>query len=294
MKKIENHPILGEIQNDYYNNAVTYHIYWDTPENEKYNRLLRKKYLYRPYCMSDCPKGWSKEVFELLQTIDKELGIEYNTATNGGMNFNGNLFDWFIKEPFETAFLCHLEFLLFHEFGNPKFPKKRFWPTSLKERLRQLPGRLSNIPKYLYRDMVSGLHKATVRYINPMLNRVLRKRVRLSQIKEKYGNLTIYFTAPDCYSDWIDREIRKTEVKLSLKGCYWPLSGFWNSYSGYHVNSKFRPDVIVATPREDGTIDVVQSCYRGVIKDVLGDEEFEKFKGTVKEKILKTDSESAS
>ena len=296
MKKIESHPILGEIQNDHFNNSVTYHKYWNTPENKKYHELLRKKYLDRPYCMSDCPIGWSKEVFELLQKIDKELGIEFNTTTNGGMNFGGGLFDWFIKTPFETAFLCHLEFLIFHEFGNPKFSRKRYWPSSLWERIKQLPGRITSIPKHVYQDFKSGVNKTTVRYVNPILNRLLKKRVELSQVKEKYGSLTIYFSGPDCFSNWIDQEIHKTEVKLAIKGCYWPLKGFWNSYSGYWANTKHNPEVIVAKLRDDGCIDVTKSVYRQAIKEVLGDEEFEKFKLTVEEKILRPepDSELAS
>ena len=51
----------------------------------------------------------------------------------------------------------------------------------------------------------------------------------MSQIKEKYGQLMVYFSAEN--DKEIDRLIRKCEVKLARKGAYYPLEkmGEWKT-----------------------------------------------------------------
>ena len=277
MKKKENHPILGEIENDSYNNGITYHKSWDTPENGKWNKLLHEKYLERPYCSSDCPLAWSKEVYELLEMLDKEFGIQYNTSSIRGYGFKGNPLKWFVLDPLRSLTVAHVEYLLCKSFSPDNKWLVRHWPKKLVDRLKAFPKRLFGSIKSIPNYFSVGLKRIKVVYINRLLNKVLKKKIQLSQVKEKYGSLTIYFNSPEYLNDYIDKEIKKTEVKLALKGAYYPLESFWNSYSSWATGTKFHPDLITAELGENGISHVKETGYRNVIKEMLSEAEFEEF-----------------
>ncbi len=276
------HPVLGEIKNDRYNNGVTYHKAWDTPENKKWNEILHKEYLERPYCSSDCPLAWSKEVYELLKSIDKKFGIQYNTSSIRGYSVRGNPVKWFITDPLKSVTIHHIEFIIGKNFTDDRKWIVRHWPKELSERLKSLPKRIFDSFVGLFGDYVRAIRNVKVVYINRYLNKLLNKQVQLSQVKEKYGSLTIYFSAPDYLDEYIEKQIKIVEVKLSLKGAYHSLSSFWNSYSGWATGTEYHPDVITTEKNENGTFYVKKTGYRGIIKDMVPKEEFDRLRSIEK------------
>jgi hypothetical protein len=275
MKKMENHPILGEIENDRYNNGITYHKSWDTSENRRWNELLHNRYLERPYCSSDCPLAWSKEVYELLDMLDRKFGIEYNTSSIRGYNFKGSPLRWFVLDPLKSITVAHIEYLMCKSISQENQWLVKHWPKSLVDRLKAFPKRFFDSVISLPNYTVQALRKTKVAYINRILNRVLRKQIQLSQVKEKFGSLTIYFSSPNYLDEYIDDEIRRTEVKLALKGAYHPLESFWNSYNGWATGTKHHPDVIT-TESKGGTSYVKKTVYRNILKEMLPEEQFHK------------------
>ena len=73
-----------------FNNDVTYDERWGTSENRKYLRKLENKYLHRSICSPSCPVGWAKEVYDLLEHLDSEFGIAYNTTSMDGFMIKSN------------------------------------------------------------------------------------------------------------------------------------------------------------------------------------------------------------
>jgi len=86
-----------------YNNEVTYNKKWETPENKAALKKLYDKFFDRSYAAPSCPIAWAPEVLELLELLDKELGIERNTSTIGAYYVQGTPLEWFIIGPFKGA-----------------------------------------------------------------------------------------------------------------------------------------------------------------------------------------------
>jgi hypothetical protein len=214
-----------------FNNDVTYHKQWDTKENEDAFKKLEKKFFDRSYGYPSCPSGWAPEVLALLERIDSELGIERNTETIKSYYPNGSPFEWFIKTP-----LTYL-----------------------------LNGRLD------FSSIVYGFKCLKLKTINPFLNKVLKPKVKLSQIKEKYGYLTFYFDCHPAFEEYIDHLVRETEIKLAIKGAYYPIETFWDSGKSYAVGTEYSPDTISVEHKilndQDYTY-VSETTYRNIMKDM--------------------------
>jgi hypothetical protein len=83
-----------------------------------------------------------------------------------------------------------------------------------------------------------GFRRSRFTLINPIINWVLKPKVNLFQVKEKFGTLRVYFSCTVPIDDCIEMAIKETEVKLSIKGAYLEPKELWeqktiryNSYS---------------------------------------------------------------
>lgn len=243
-----------------YNNEVTYDKKWDTPENRKALETLEKKYFDKSVCYPSCPVAWAPEVLELLETVDKELGLQYNESTMRSYYIQGKPFDHFITGPFKGAWQAfHSNFLKTVDPESERQVKNRALPvfTRLK---KVVDGGLHSI-RY-------GIRAFKISHINPILNKTFKPKVSLSQIKEKYGRMEFYYAAPDCYEQYIDGLISRCKVKLAVKGCYYPIESLYSSACSWSCGTKYRAEEYTVTKDEDGTSTVSITSHRQAMVDL--------------------------
>jgi hypothetical protein len=245
---------------DPYNNSVTYDKKWETKENQKALDLLDKKYFDMSECSPSCPVSWAPEVLALMDLLDKELGIAYNTSTLRAYRPQGNINEWFIVGPWKSAASAFRSHFL---EAPPEWRKKKYSPMEKVERV---------ISAFMH-PIRYGLRCLRILKVNPILNKFKKPKLFLSQVKEKYGSLEVYFSCPDVYEEWVDKEIRKTEMKLAIKGAYYPVESFWNAKISYHVGNEYSPDIVevekgISSYNNEPYINVSKTTYRQVMKDM--------------------------
>lgn len=248
-----------------YNNEITYAKHWDTPENRAALEKLQRKYFDKSECAPDCPVAWAPEVLELMDKLERELGFLHNTQSMRGYYIKGDLTDWFIKNPWLRLFSTFRS----NFFGDGR--KKRIYSkdySSVSYISKPFKQRLSEMVDAFISPIKYGFRASIIKYINPIRNKIEKRKITLGQLKEKYGELTCYFHTSDAYEEYVDREIRKTELKLAMKGAYYPVEGFWDSGIGYSVGTEYRPDTITTSVRDDGTISVSETKYRSLMKEL--------------------------
>lgn len=248
-----------------YNNEVTYADKWDTPENKAAAEILDKKYFDRSICSPSCPVAWAPEVLELLETLDKELGIQYNEQTIRAYRVEGNLWEWFITSPLSNMWHAfHYRFLKAHEEDSRYYKKNIAGVSSMKRLKEVLSAGLDRI-KY-------GIKATRVTYINKHLNKYLKPKLTLSQIKEKYGDLVLYFNCPPAFEDYVENLVRKTKIKLAVKGCFYPVESFWDAGTSYNVGNEWRPDVMSVKESIDSKgvkhITITETKYRAIMQEL--------------------------
>lgn len=247
-----------------YNNEVTYDKKWDTPENRAALEKLRRKYFDSSECSPDCPVAWAPEVLELFEMLDKELGFCHNESTMRGYYIQGDAKKWFLVDPWKNMIYTFYS----NVFKSPKITVYHDDGTRSKKS-KPIGERITDIWKAWWHSIGYGLRAVRIRKVNPILNRIQKNKIRLGQLKEKYGELTVYFSAPDVFEEFIDQEIRKVEIKLAMKGAYYPIESFWDSSTSYSVGTEYRPDIITTKVDEsDGTIDVTKTTYRSAMKEL--------------------------
>ena len=250
----------------HYNNDVTYNDKWETPENKAALEKLEQKYFDNSYCSPSCPTAWAVEVLALMELLDKELGIERNEQTLRAYYPQGTMVDWFVINPWRGLFRAiRSNFFEKAQVRDRKSEKHEYRSKTLAERIASIWSTYTHPYKY-------GIKVLTVTKLNPILNKINKPKLRLSQLKEKYGSLTIYFEAPEAFEEWVSQEIRKTELKLAIKGAYYPVESFWDSGTGYWVGNEYNPDTITATPGVDykgkPEIKVSKTNYRKLMKEL--------------------------
>lgn len=247
-----------------YNNEVTYNEQWNTPENRKALETLQRKFFDKSECSPDCPVAWAPEVLELMETLERELGFYYNESTMRGYYIQGTPKDWFLYDPIlsiKSAFESNI-------LSAPADWSKPRGPDGTRPRKSAVKRFLALLTAPLH-SVGYGFRALKIKYIHPILNKIRKPKIRLGQLKEKYGELTCYFHTTDAFEEYVDREVRKTEIKLALKGCYYPIEGFWTASIGYTVGTEYRPDTITTkVDPKDGTINVKETTYRGVMKEL--------------------------
>jgi hypothetical protein len=242
-----------------YNNDVTYNKKWDTVENLTARKKIVKKFFDRSVCCPDCPTSWAVEVLELLETIDRELGIVRNTQTMNGFNIR-NPFDNWIIAPFMASWR-ELAHTFFTAHDPEKYTSQYLHKISFLKKLKRPVNAFTGNVLYTFRAF-------KVQYINEFLNKILKPKVHLSQIKEKYGELTVYFSTSDVYEEYIERLIKQTEIKLAIKGAYTPIETFWNSTVRYSVGTDYHPDTVKIKQEGDGAIYIEKTTYRDLMKEM--------------------------
>ena len=93
-----------------------------------------------------------------------------------------------------------------------------FWKVVLKN------------PRYAYR-------LAQQRFINPLINRILKPKISLGQVKEKYGTIRLYISGPEYITEYIEKLVRKMEIRLAQKGVYYPVESFYYANTSSWVES---------------------------------------------------------
>jgi len=200
-----------------YNNVITYHEKWNTPENCAAKAELEKKFLPRSHYAPSCPIGWAPEVLAMLSKLDSEFGIYRNESTING---------YFILP-------------------------------------RNIYRTILNLVQHPIRTMNYISNTAKVHYLNPVLNRLLKPKIRLDQIKEKYGALRVYTTTNNRFlDDYIDECVKEVEIKLAIKGCYYPIESFWNSSTSTNSTSYY-PDTITISAGM-----ICRTTYRNIMKNL--------------------------
>lgn len=248
-----------------YNNEITYAAHWDTPENRAALEKLQRKYFDKSECAPDCPVAWAPEVLELMDKLEAELGFLHNTHTMRGYYIQGNPVNWFLKDPWSALFSSFRH----NFFGDGK--KKRVYSDDYKTKTyisKPVKERLHDVSKAFVHPIKYGFRACIIKYVNPIRNKIEKRKITLGQLKEKYGELTCYFHTPDSYEEYVDREVRKTELKLAIKGAYYPIESFWDSGVGYSVGTEYRPDTITTQVEKDGTIRVSETKYRSLMKEL--------------------------
>ena len=101
----------------------------------------------------------------------------------------------------------------------------------LLEGLDKKYGIKRSVDKRYHRGFGSTFHNLFLFYIkieNALYNFIKKPQISLDQVKEKYGELRVYYSASEEVSEIIDELIHETEVKLAIKGAYYPKESLWN------------------------------------------------------------------
>lgn len=250
-----------------YNNEVTYDEKHNTDANKAALTILEKKYFDMSECSPDCPVAWAPEVLELMDTLQAELGFMHNEKTIRGYYIKGNLVEWFLKDPWKNLFSAFKSNI----FGSPSdydYPRD---PVTGNRPKKNMIKRFKAIIEAFFHSMQYGVKAVKVMYINPRLNKFQRNKITLGQLKEKFGELRCYFHVSEAYSEYVEKEIRKCEIKLALKGVYYPIEGFWDAAVSYNIENDYRPDSVTVTYGEykgERTVNLKETKYRGVMKEL--------------------------
>jgi hypothetical protein len=213
-----------------YNNEVTYDKKWDTKENIELNNKLMLKYGRITRSSSDCPTSWSKEVLELLSTLDAKVGILKNEEDLDLKYF----FKKLLISPMSNAF-DSVKYVVESPYCDKSFLEK-----------------IAYVHKSFFYPLQSAFdHIKAVTY-NKLYNKIKNPKIHLLQFKEKFGTLRVYVSCPDYLKGWIDQQIHLTEIKLSIKGAYFSIENLYTwSHTEYVHGQDFKYTNIVAVQEEN-------------------------------------------
>lgn len=214
--------------NDRFNNHVTYDLRWETKRAETYLNKLENKYYDRSVCQPSCPHAWAEEVYNLLEYLNKEFGIEYNTSTIRGYRFSDhNIVKGLLYDPFINPFKDFYNYFIMPRLQ----PKDDFFKQFYGD--RSVANKIKLIIEGAFHPIYYSLRCFKFRYVHRMYNFLLKPKITLDQVKEKYGYLTIYFTAPEYLEEHIREKIRETEMLLAKKGAYYTPENFYFTKQSY-------------------------------------------------------------
>ncbi len=232
-----------------FNNEITYADKWHTPENADAQRKLQK-FLSVSECRSHIPDAWAVEVLQLLEKIDSEIGIIKSTDRLDGFLVEGNLLKWFIVRPWARLYLNYMTEWRAHK----KFISIRTVLSIFAHAIQE------------------SFPHMRVLYVNPILNAVRKPRFRLVQAKEKHGQLKLYFKCPDIFESWVEKQIMETEVRLSVKGAYYPPHVMWNWTTSHTAGTAFNLDTVRVKPFTNGqTGDEMVTVHKTIYRQMMSD-----------------------
>lgn len=252
-----------------YNNEVTYSEAHNTEANKKAHEILQRKYFDKSECSPDCPVAWAPEVLEMMDFLQKELGFAHNEGTLRGYYVQGKWYDWFVLNPIKAPYNAVKRLFSYQaDYSVERVDGEKRPGKSFLTKLKAFPGEMFGDIVHSYRY---GLRAMVVTYINPIRNKIEKPRIRLGQLKEKYGELRCYFHTSEAFSEFVENEIRKCEIKLAMKGVYYPLEGFYESGVSYNIDNEHHPDTITVTEEEyNGKkyTKLKKTSYRKVMKEL--------------------------
>jgi len=236
-----------------YNNEITYHKKWSTPENISYRDKLTN-IINRSDCCSDVPLAWAKEVHELMIEIDREYGIAYSTMTNGGYRYRGSMLKMLFVLPFTNLFQKPPEYIA---DLLPKNIVSVVW--------RKIKGFKDSI-RYGVASCYKQLYARTY-------NKIRKPRVSLGQVKEKFGDLTIYFNCDNDYIDsHVDDLIRKAKIKIAAKGASCPIENLYYCHTSWYDSEHTWETKRSSYKDNNGKMvnytNTVQYSYRKILKEM--------------------------
>ena len=228
-----------------FNNDVTYDKKWDTPENQKALDIIQKKYFSRSTCGPSCPTAWAPEVLELFQYLDKEFGIGRNVSSLGGYVAQSTWWYCWTINPFVATFKSFVKY-----FIKSGIDPRNKWQLEYHNKLSILK-RIEYTFNAFTHSFRYGNSLFRMQVMNPFLNYIYKPKIHLGQFKEKYGELRVYFSCPDYLDEHVNYMIHKTEIKLALKGAYYPVESFYDANTSYNVGDKYRPDDVEVVSKLD-------------------------------------------
>lgn len=246
-----------------YNNNVTYDEKWNTPENKAALEKLERKFFDKSECGPHCPVGWAPEVLEMMETLQRELGFFHNEETIRGFYLRDTPKEWFVTGPWIGLFRSFYDNVL-------KKPKtldrqtRTLVPKTIKQRCTAILDGFTAPIKYGFKALI-------MKYVNPVRNRIEKPKIRLGQLKEKCGSLTCYFHTNEAFKEYVENEVRKCEIKLAIKGCYYPIERFWDATHSYNIENEHRPDSVTITYGEykgERTVNLKKTVYRTAMKEL--------------------------
>jgi hypothetical protein len=245
---------------DHFNNDVTYADKWDTEENLKALSKVKKKYYHRSVCYPSCPAAWAPEVLEMLEYLDKEFGLAYNTETIMAYRAESKWYWHFTTKPFANAFNSIRSNFLRFRFRDEE-DRKYYRSRPMKQRFSRV------VDAYL-RSYTYGRNVFRVQVVAPIVNRIRKPKIHLRQLKEKYGRLELYFSAPDYLEQHVEYIFAKAKIKIALKGAYYPVESLYNGGWSYNVGNEYRVDDVEIKVNADGTKQRTDYVYRQAMKDL--------------------------
>lgn len=245
---------------DPYNNDVTYAKKWDTEENEKWQKKVEDRFFDKSICSPSCPAAWAKEVYELLSKFDDEFGIMWNTETIRAYRVQGKWYYLLTVGPFIEPLLALYHNMIGYRNSKSSWTKEYWSKASLSKKIFGALDRFAHSYSY-------GRRVFRVQVIAPIMNRIKKPKFVLSQVKEKYGRLEIYFQAPSYLEEYIEHEIAKTQVKLAMKGAYYPLETLFESYSSCNIANEFHPEDMYVRETKYGK-EWARTTYRKAMKEL--------------------------
>ena len=200
------------------NNDVTYADKWDTKQNRNYQRMALA-IAKRSDCKSSVPLSWAREVYFFLNLLEQKYGIAYATSTMDGYYLPKGIRGWFselVVIPIKR--LPSLIKRLYKDvFKEPSKWKLKHTPTRM-DRVRDTLFGYGGRSGYFY-----GYRALKHVIYGRLYNRIKNPRIHLSQFKEKFGYVTVYFNASEEIEKEVNSYINKLQYALSKKGAYYKM-----------------------------------------------------------------------
>ncbi|HEX9804391.1 MAG TPA: hypothetical protein VGA67_01810, partial [Candidatus Dojkabacteria bacterium] len=174
-------------------NQRIYHDKWKTEDNADNLRKLRKITDLKVPLASDVPESWSAEILALVKLWEGQHGIEVNTSS--------------IFRSYNVGF--------FESLRNAYYDIKSFAFSKNRHKKYYIERAISRVKVLLIRKIFGKIINS---YSKPML--------RITQIKEKWGSLRVYYNVVNCANpkyveDMIEYDIKRVGEELVKKGVYY-------------------------------------------------------------------------
>jgi hypothetical protein len=220
-------------------------------------------FLNRTDAYSYCPVDWTPEVLELLEELDNTLGIKRNTQTIDGMLIEKS-YKSYIKIAIESFYYFSKRTIQYGWQYENKYGYKR--SDTIEKNALQKTKSIFDLSMF---PIVHALKAIKAKTINNILNKIHKPKIVITQIKEKYGTLRLYYIADPIYRTYVDDLIKKAEVKLAKRGVYsCSIEDMWNikEQITFGDNAYCQEDYDVKVESNNKVL--TKTVYRQMIKEL--------------------------